>query len=39
MQARQELVAPMNAAELRAAMEQQAAEVGLRFEADLSKTR
>jgi WD40 repeat protein len=38
MEARQELVAPMNAAELRAAMEQQAAKVGLRFEADLSNT-
>jgi hypothetical protein len=38
MQARQELVPPMTAPELRAAMEQQAAKVGLRFEADLSNT-
>jgi WD40 repeat protein len=38
MQAQQELVAPMNTAELRAAMEQQAAKVGLRFEADLSNS-
>jgi energy-coupling factor transporter ATP-binding protein EcfA2 len=38
MQARQELVAPMNTSELRAAMELQAAKVGLRFEGDLSNT-
>ncbi len=38
MQAHQELVAPMDAAELRSAMEQQAAQVGLRFEADLQQT-
>jgi hypothetical protein len=38
MQARQELIAPMDAAELRGAMEKQAAQVGLRFEADLSNT-
>ena len=38
MQARQQLIAPMEASELRAAMEQQAAVVGLRFEADLSNT-
>jgi hypothetical protein len=38
MLARQELVAPMMAAELRSAMEQQAAKVGLRFEADLSNS-
>jgi WD40 repeat protein len=38
MQARQELIAPMDAAELRRAMEMQAAKVGLRFEADLSNT-
>lgn len=38
MQLRQELVAPMTTAELRNAMEQQAAKVGLRFEADLSNT-
>lgn len=36
IQAHQELIAPMTTAELRAAMEQQAAAVGLRFEADLS---
>jgi len=36
MQAHQELIAPMTTAELRSAMEQQAAAVGLRFEADLS---
>jgi energy-coupling factor transporter ATP-binding protein EcfA2 len=36
MQAHQELIAPMDTAELRAAMEQQAAATGLRFEADLS---
>jgi WD40 repeat protein len=38
MQARQELIAPMGAGELRRAMEMQAAKVGLRFEADLSST-
>jgi WD40 repeat protein len=38
MTARQSLIPPMNAAELRSAMEQQAAKVGLRFEADLSNT-
>jgi hypothetical protein len=38
MQAHQELIAPMTTAELRSAMEQQAAAVGLRFEADLSHT-
>ena len=38
MQARQELIAPMNTSELRAATEQQVAMVGLRFEADLSNT-
>jgi WD40 repeat protein/ABC-type Mn2+/Zn2+ transport system ATPase subunit len=38
MQAHQELVAPMDAAELRSAMEQQASHVGLRFEADLPQT-
>ena len=38
MQARQELIAPMDATELRRAMEMQAAKVGLRFEADLSNT-
>ena len=38
MQAHQELIAPMDTGELRAAMEQQAAAVGLRFEADLSHT-
>jgi hypothetical protein len=38
MQARQELIAPMDAIELRRAMEMQAAKVGLRFEADLSTT-
>ena len=38
MQAHQELIGPMDAAELRRAMEQQAEEVGLRFEADLSNT-
>ncbi|RKZ88492.1 MAG: hypothetical protein DRR19_12465, partial [Candidatus Parabeggiatoa sp. nov. 1] len=36
MEARQTLIGPMNTAELRAAMERQAAKVGLRFEADLS---
>src|SRR5207248_11579445 len=38
MQARQELLAPMDATELRRAMEMQAAKVGLRFEANLSNT-
>lgn len=38
MQSHQELVSPMETAELRQAMEQQAAAVGLRFEADLSNT-
>jgi WD40 repeat protein len=38
MQARQELIAPMDATELRRAMELQASKVGLRFEADLSHT-
>jgi WD40 repeat protein len=38
MLACQELVAPMTAVELRSAMEQQAAKVGLRFEADLSNS-
>ncbi len=38
MTARQSLIPPMNTAELRSAMEQQAAKVGLRFEADLSNT-
>ena len=38
MQARQELIAPMDAAELRSAMEQQAGAVGLRFEATLANT-
>jgi hypothetical protein len=38
MQARQELIGPMTSAELRSATEQQAAKVGLRFEADLSNT-
>ena len=38
MQAHQELIAPMDAAELRRAMEQQASAVGLRFEADLANT-
>ncbi|HEY5904135.1 MAG TPA: CHAT domain-containing protein, partial [Anaerolineales bacterium] len=37
MQAHQELIAPMDADELGASMEQQAARVGLRFEADLSQ--
>jgi WD40 repeat protein len=36
MQAYQELIGPMDAAELRRAMELQARKVGLRFEADLS---
>jgi WD40 repeat protein len=38
MQSHQELIGPMNTAELRSAMEQQAAAVGLRFEADLGNT-
>jgi WD40 repeat protein/energy-coupling factor transporter ATP-binding protein EcfA2 len=38
MQARQELIAPMDAGELRRAMDLQAKKVGLRFEADLSNT-
>jgi hypothetical protein len=38
MEAHQRLIAPMNAAELRAAIEQQAGVVGLRFEADLAAT-
>ena len=38
MLAHQVLIAPMTSAELRSAMEQQAAAVGLRFEADLSNT-
>jgi hypothetical protein len=38
MQAHQELIAPMDATELRRAMEMQAAKVNLRFEADLSNT-
>lgn len=38
MLAHQVLVAPMTSAELRSAMEQQAAAVGLRFEADLANT-
>jgi hypothetical protein len=38
MQARQELIAPMDATELRRTMEMQAAKVGLRFEADLGAT-
>ena len=38
MVAHQVLIAPMTSAELRSAMEQQAAAVGLRFEADLSNT-
>lgn len=38
MLAGQELIAPMDATELRRAMELQAAKVGLRFEADLSAT-
>nr|MBD2222450.1 CHAT domain-containing protein [Calothrix sp. FACHB-1219] len=36
MQSRQELIGPMDTSELRKAMEMQAAQVGLRFEADLS---
>ena len=38
MQDHQELVPPMDAAELRSAIEQQAAKVGLRFEAGLAAT-
>ena len=38
VQAHQELIAPMDAGELRSAMEQQARAVGLRFEADLANT-
>jgi energy-coupling factor transporter ATP-binding protein EcfA2 len=38
MLAHQELIAPMDSAELRKAMEEQAQKVGLRFEADLSNT-
>ena len=38
MLAHQDLIAPLTMAELRAAMEQQAAKVGLRFEADLANT-
>lgn len=38
MQAHQELIAPMDAGELRSAMEQQARMVGLRFETDLANT-
>ncbi|MBD2494311.1 SUMF1/EgtB/PvdO family nonheme iron enzyme [Nostoc sp. FACHB-280] len=38
MQARQELIAPMDLAELRRAMEMQAVKVGLRFEAGLSNS-
>lgn len=38
MLARQELIAPLTTPELRSAVEQQAAKVGLRFEADLSHT-
>jgi energy-coupling factor transporter ATP-binding protein EcfA2 len=38
MQARQELIAPMDAAELRRVMDLQAEKVGLRFEADLGNT-
>lgn len=38
MEARQRLIAPMDAAELRTAIEKQAAAVGLRFEADLAAT-
>ncbi|MEW6497379.1 MAG: CHAT domain-containing protein, partial [Cyanobacteriota bacterium] len=36
MEARQKLIAPMNAVELRRSMEKQASKVGLRFEAGLS---
>jgi hypothetical protein len=38
MQAHQELIRPMTTAELRSAMEEQAAAVRLRFEADLANT-
>ena len=38
MQTHQELIAPMGSTELRGAIEQQAAAVGLRFEADLANT-
>ncbi|MGF2040561.1 MAG: eIF2A-related protein [Nostoc sp. CmiVER01] len=38
MQVRQELIAPMDSAQLRRAMEMQAAKVGLRFEAGLSNS-
>ncbi|BAY91237.1 MULTISPECIES: nSTAND1 domain-containing NTPase [unclassified Tolypothrix] len=38
MEARQKLIGPMDNAELRKAMEMQAAKVGLRFEAGLSNT-
>jgi CHAT domain len=38
MQEHQELIAPMDASELRRAMEMQAANVGLRFDADLANT-
>jgi WD40 repeat protein len=38
MQAHQELIAPMNLAELRSAMDQQASVVGLRLEAELAQT-
>ena len=38
MQDHQELIPPMDMAELRSAMEQQAQSVGLRFEADLTNT-
>ena len=38
MEAHQRLIAPMDAAELRKAIEKQAAAVGLRFEADLAAT-
>lgn len=38
MEAHQKLIPPMGSAELRSAMEQQAQQTGLRFEADLSHT-
>ena len=38
MEAHQQLIAPMDAAELRSAIERQAGAVGLRFEADLAAT-
>jgi hypothetical protein len=38
MEAHQRLIAPLDAAELRAAIERQAGAVGLRFEADLAAT-